>query len=895
MRRKQRSISDFFSAPPPTCAPAKQPSSALLAATTLPTSSGRSRKRLSLPSGPLRKSQSLSTKRRRLQNALFPAHLGRERALTNANDKSGDRRLSQSAPSHAIGDRKKTPLPKDRSQEHQQPHERFPSSNSSRDLVSSVRPKKKQAQTPARFPSPAYSIKDRCITKFEPRDKQASRFAKSRDAYPNAKSLSDQKMPLKKREGETIDYDDNKDTLIKTLAEPVKTEVKREASSNDAFCDRKPIPAKKSAVAPKAGERKACKFSTLEDDPMENIPPQLMSSGAENERKSRKETSGTDGEAGIPPLPYRTSSETSESSSDSSLSGNSPEAGESGWRAEAKSVMLRRSTRILKGVDRYKPSGDLSVSQGLKDVFGDILSKVKSTGVTVSSKTVRSIVKECQQVEKREAENNALRQNMEATANIVGDDEQGFKSLADIEQRQQDQEKVALTKYSSPLHIFNRPVSVPEPKLALKCDDDGSSIDNWRSLLTAFINFQEKATVSASMLASIMSKEIDTTGKVWRFQIGSVLLSLCVFDKTVDTLGGRCYNDLLDVFLKLVRSDGMSMHQDGETSIPSLLFVLQAYGAAVNPNGVQITEDHENGNCQRESLDAISSRPHVERTPSEAEQLAIGLRNVKRAFRAAAAQLERGWGWRRAIGFRTQNDKHGIIQTVILCSKVLCSPFGSRLKREVGQVIKAALMRCQAGQWPSLRWEISKAIVTMTTRLQLHVELVSYLFPFDCERSLNCSLDIAYLSLVQWARGPSTEPLAQDVSDHAVSDFAKDFGLDSISFCVEDILVLLGDIPELAKDTDIVWGCGVARLLKQILTMPLVVARRKPGQLGVLNQTINKLRHCTHRLRYDVAVQEMRMALDALIRVLRFMGSADKKSRKELYPNAREELKQTKL
>lgn len=608
------------------------------------------------------------------------------------------------------------------------------------------------------------------------------------------------------------------------------------------------------------------------------------------------ETAGTDGERRTPPHPCGTASDSSESSDDSSLSDFDGNRSQAGWRAQVSSVALRRSTRFSKTVERYDPSENpRSVTYGSKDVFGDIISKSKSSALIASSMAVKSLVRECQRVEKREAENDMLRENLEATTNMLGDDEHGFKSLADIEKRQQDQDKVSLMKYSSPLPIFSNPVILPSREVVAECDNDEPSPDTWCSILSTFMGFRRKADIAAAMMTPVMMKEIDSGSLECCPEMVSKLFYLCVFDDALHTTGGRGYDDILEVVLKLVVSNHTSVLTENNTNFPTLISVLQTYGAAIDPNTSQVTQSFGTEVRRPGSLDVISATPHVERTPTDIKQLSIGLRNLKRAFRVAAAQLESGWGWKRTIGVRTRSEKQGIIQTVILCTKVLLSSFGSRLKREVGLVIKAAIKRSSAEEWPALRWEISKAVTALTPRLQLHVELVTYMFPFNCERSLNCSLDIAYLSLLQWGRGPSEEPVPQDVSGHTVSGPAREFGLESISFCVEDVLALLEAFPELGINTDVVWGCGLARLLKQILTMPAVLARRKPRQLGVTNQTIGKLRHCTHRLKYDVAVQEMRMALDSLIRVLRFVGSGDKQARMELYPNARVELKQTKL
>lgn len=843
----------------------------------------------------VRGSQVRSIKSRRLKSpSSFPTYLSSGRKVTHSDDASGGPKLSQNSSSRASVDRNERSRLDDLSREELRVHEQLQSLDCSQDGPTSHSSQNSSKRIPKR-PFAFASQKTKCDVKPEQRCKHGS-LTKGQNVSDTTKSPSNRKV-FETRMDRKPDRKNVKSVSVPKGGSSPKREIKCEAPAEKLPSTHNSPSVGKFSSPPVSNE--------VEDLPTANgcekgSKKEVLASKSQSDTKTehtvKGEAPGTDGERQTPPHPCGTVADGNESSDDSSLSDYDDIQSKGGWRAQVGSAILRRSTRSSKSVERYDPSEKSAVgTYGTKDVFGDIISKAKSSALTASAKAVKLLVKECKRVEELEAENDMLRENMETTTNMVGEDEHGFKSLADNEKRQQDQDKVALMKYSLPLPIFSNPVSIPVNIARDKCGHNGSSTDSWCTILSNFMDFHGKGDLAASMLASVMTEELDSGGMKCCPQMVSQLLNLCVFDDTLHTVGGRGHDDILEVILKLVRLNVSSVLQENGADFPSLISVLQTYGVSVDPNISQITQGFGTGDCRPGSLDAVSARSQVERTPTDTKQLSVGLRNLKRAYRVAAAQLESGWVWKRAIGLRTRSERQGVLQTVILCTKILFSSFGSRLKREVGLVVKAAIMRCPEDEWPSLRWEISKAVMMLTSRLQLHVELVTYLFPFNCERTLNCSLDIAYLSLLQWGRGPSLEPVARDVSNCSASACAKEFGLESISYCLEDILEILEGFPELGSDTDVVWGCGMARLLKQILTMPVVVARRKPGHLGILNRTIGKLRHCTHRLRYDVAVQEMRMALDALIRVLRFMGSADKQSRSELYPNAREEFKQTKL
>lgn len=604
-------------------------------------------------------------------------------------------------------------------------------------------------------------------------------------------------------------------------------------------------------------------------------------------------------------------------SSDSDLSDddvNSP------IRPHIRDALVRRSARIPKSVDRYRPDcGISSPFSGKGSVFGHGFSARLDVGGCNGPSDVKRLLRECAKMDAREAEVKKLRQDIVKGKRVLDESEKQFKAIADGEEEVSRKEAAAREKYSAPIRVFVNPVC------KVKIRDKLISHDQHPKSSFTLRDYENEALLSCPVYDMLIQAEntkqdtnmgLSLVGPYIRKLCEKdfiylppctvkTLFYLCIYDESEVNGSSRNRDDLFGALLDVVsrsKKDGTLYRE-----LPSLSDVFQSYGAHFNWNNPlhdTKTEAQNNGESElvlqhnATSLDELASKGRAKRSYDEQSQLDIATRNMRRDLRFVTAQLGNSWSLSSAIGFvdkmeRNMNDY--IVQTVELCVRVLLSSFGSRLKREIGLVVKAAITRISQRDWPVVRFKIAQSIVQLSSRLTLHVELVTYLFPTSCRRSLQCSLDIAFASLYQWCQGPGNNPFPKDITNFCVSEAAREFGIDCMSFCIGDVLSLVECIPEMTKDTDVVWACGLSRILKQILTVPNVLQRRKPMEIGRLNQFIQKLRQCSHRMVFGVAVQDMRMALDALLRGVHFMCSLNRETKAELEPNVKNNLQQTRL
>lgn len=263
----------------------------------------------------------------------------------------------------------------------------------------------------------------------------------------------------------------------------------------------------------------------------------------------------------------------------------------------------------------------------------------------------------------------------------------------------------------------------------------------------------------------------------------------------------------------------------------------------------------------------------------------LSRRNIGRYLVIASALVHRGWDLRRAIDGTDDgetesmdvdtNEDDVVVSTVTMCVRMLLSRFGSGLKRETGRLIQSLVQRVSETNWPAIRWRIAQSVISLTSRINLHVELATYMVPFYCRRSLGLSLDICYLSMQQWCSGPSLDPRPCG----GVWDMSAPAGPNTtdVSFRLGDVVDLLEQVPEMTKDSDVQWACGLTRLLKQIVTMPIVLKQRTAEDYARLDNVVQKMRTCQKRLSFgeEAEVQDMRIGLDTLSRAVQDMCEGD--------------------
>jgi hypothetical protein len=263
-------------------------------------------------------------------------------------------------------------------------------------------------------------------------------------------------------------------------------------------------------------------------------------------------------------------------------------------------------------------------------------------------------------------------------------------------------------------------------------------------------------------------------------------------------------------------------------------------------------------------------------------------RNVARAFRLFEAAVSGGLPlsslWTGATMFEksASDDALFVVKITSLCTRVLLSPFGSQLFRDVGRLMASVLERVPESQWPDIRLQVAQAIAHSSIRLSVQVELVTYLLPYLTARARGMALDATYIVLRQWAAGPAYDPVLCNEPDLKPSEAARQFRTDVISYCLSDIVGILHSFPRLDRNSDATWACGVMRLLKQAVADEDVFKRRCSGDIDRLLESIKTYRRSFVRLGDGVVVQDMRIAIDALRNFINGSGETDANVRREL-------------
>jgi hypothetical protein len=228
-------------------------------------------------------------------------------------------------------------------------------------------------------------------------------------------------------------------------------------------------------------------------------------------------------------------------------------------------------------------------------------------------------------------------------------------------------------------------------------------------------------------------------------------------------------------------------------------------------------------------------------------------------------------------------DGDAAVRLLIACVRVLMSPFGGEIAREVGRLFAAVLERVAPDAWPAFRWRAAKSLVAQCDRMYVQVGLATFGLPYLTTRSRCLQLDYAHLCLGQWCSGPAGEPRPLDVSRAQ----PRPDDADRLSFSLSDVTVQLESVPEMGKGTDAMWACGIGRLAKQVISDEDVLGRRAAGDVGRLVDVLKGMRRLSHRVGGGIPVQNMRLALDTTMSVLNGYAETDRRAYLELHPRER--------
>lgn len=315
------------------------------------------------------------------------------------------------------------------------------------------------------------------------------------------------------------------------------------------------------------------------------------------------------------------------------------------------------------------------------------------------------------------------------------------------------------------------------------------------------------------------------------------------------------------------------------------------------------TEDdvlHRTAGMDRSSLDyAITAIPDVEYDPASIASRAA--RNLRRAFRvyevAVRAGMDLKWlclsesevgvGLKNSrkrydFGAWTTDDADAAVQILVTCGRVLVSPFGPEISREVGRAMAAVFERVPTHLWPDFRWRAAKALLNVSTRMGILVDLATYHLPYLTPRGRGLRLDFAFLGVSQWCAGPGADPKAVDVSQQP----PPVPGSEIMSYSLGDVSSKLSMIQGVQKGTNSVWLLRLGELAKQALCDTDVLMARKPNDMKRLLGLVSGLPKLSRRVGQDLPISNFRLAVTTISNVLRGHSEIDREAKRELNPES---------
>ncbi|KAI0564268.1 hypothetical protein FGB62_28g212 [Gracilaria domingensis] len=547
----------------------------------------------------------------------------------------------------------------------------------------------------------------------------------------------------------------------------------------------------------------------------------------------------------------------------------------------------RRSGRTSNPVRRFDPSHAREAS-----VFGP--AKVRSRGsgdIFHNPDTyLAKLIRERKTREREEGELQQMREDIEKPS-AVQEDEKLFASMAKSEEEAEKCRLAAVKKYSAPLPLFTKPFTIPQipPKYLVRGGinkvEDLNSLCFIHDMLVDVVNAGEKGDRALSILIPTLKEkpypDIGIHPVAYR-----IVYLMAVFDRTSLNSQQISRDKLVDALVCMVENN-LQKFKSVQIKLPTLMNTLYKYGATMKDWSRQ--EQVDEVGYQEGSLDGQIPTPEK---PSVSDDFKRALRNLKRACRIAAGFIRLGLPLTRVIGVESDTTEKEVLCSLGLTVRILLSAFGNRLYVEVGEIITELLSLIPDADWPRFRFEAAKYLLSITTRFELHIELVAHLIPQQFERPRYLALDMSFLSFVQWCRGPSKDPVPLPVTDYQPSEKAKAVGLGIRSYCLADVVNLLKLLPQIDKNTDSVWAYLMSYQLRLVLSEPDLFQKRDPAELSDLDNIVQMLRKVTKRLAFDVSSQFMRVELDTLVITYQAYGSNCRESMAAILPNVRVEKKQ---
>ena len=535
----------------------------------------------------------------------------------------------------------------------------------------------------------------------------------------------------------------------------------------------------------------------------------------------------------------------------------------------------RRSSRTVKAVVRYgmeqqrRPNGFL-----------------KTTDMSRKASELDRELRLVAQKNKKREELDKIRQQLEENRGRVAKDEAQFACKADAMKKDEEARLASMHKFSSPVSLFIRKVQYPPiPVRYRRSPNQRPNIPSFKhnAVCDLLLLIDEEGdwcdNYAIHTVLRPAMKRFGSTGEPSNLAfLIPMYYWMLVYDKSDDLPEsdkpdglhpGLDRSDLLDDFLALLCS-ATSEQKEIPIGFPSLVSALRDYGA-------EFSEDLREVSDQKVDEGALDAEvPYLDGLRVEAKgfetskQFNRALRNLGRAMKLSATLIKCGLPISNVIN---EEMKHldrtkMVLYTLGVCVRVLLSAFGCRLHHETGEVISAVLKRIPVAEWTKFRLQAALFIVSLTPRLEQHLELVTYLLPSNFRRSRYLAMDVGYLSLQQWCAGPSTNPAPRKLDGLDIpSAKAMEKGVEAVSYCLEDIISITGTLTNMGQDTDINWAEYMGALIKVVIADGRFLSKRNSDELTSLSNILQAIRGNTTRMVFDVPVQRMRISVDASLKM----------------------------
>eukprot|EP00177_Eucheuma_denticulatum_P006952 GFKZ01012644.1.p1 GENE.GFKZ01012644.1~~GFKZ01012644.1.p1 ORF type:complete len:817 (+),score=87.55 GFKZ01012644.1:218-2668(+) len=548
--------------------------------------------------------------------------------------------------------------------------------------------------------------------------------------------------------------------------------------------------------------------------------------------------------------------------------------------------VIRRSLRTSKETVRFSPSKNLGQHGFGFSVFSDSLIGRRTDSRSVFKK-LKAMEKEksAKAVAKEEIE--VMKQELAAGDEVLSEREAEIRDIAFEEDKKEVQRLARWEKYSAPVPLFSKLVRIPKIDPELLSHPHMHQRDYVHDVLSEALRPGWDGELALSSVAIYLEQLCEDKWVKSLDRVTRTAFQLLIYDESPSTTVSTHRDDLFRGLCAIARSRKLYM---GPDLLPTFQQVMEVHGAFFDKDPRSPATATQTP-CKG-SLDALATDGTKER-----DLLMMATRNLKRACIFSAERIRHGHDVRSVLSHETRDMDEGnaVLYGFALCIRILISEYGCRLFRETGAIIAALLDKLSVQQWRECRLKLAKQILRQTSRLGLHVELVTRLLPCNTKRTRLLRFEVAFLSLMQWAYGPELDPDATQPQAFTPSAEAEKFGTEDVSFCVADVLLLLRRIPELQKSTDDEWASRLAKIIMQTLCDKRILQRRSKGEIGYAHQILQKFRTCTHRMTFGVPVQEMRLALDATLTAVRELLETSSAAQGEILPQLRSDMTQTLL